>query len=150
MTDEVLAWFKAFGLTAALEVPIVVIAYGRTRAAPRTAVRVGLALFAQLASHPAVWFVFPRLGMSYIVMVAWAEAWAVLSETAFYALTFGAAAMAARPAPATAGEKRDPDASTARPTDAIETAVRAFSIALLANGVSFTAGLLLRELTGWV
>ena len=134
---EVIAWIKAFALTALLEIPAVVICYRRATSA-RAPTRVALAAFAQLASHPVVWFVFPRLGMSYIEMVAWAEAWAVLSETAFYAVTFGALA----PRPAGDG----PEATTWLRT----TWLRAFSVALFANGLSFTMGLAIRALTGWV
>lgn len=77
--------------------------------------------FANVASHPAVWFIIPSLHISYPTMVLIAESWAVLSETAFYALTIPRIGMA-----------------------------RAFGVALVANGLSFGLGLLVRALTGLV
>jgi hypothetical protein len=114
----VVAWFKAFLFTAALEVPFVVWAY--RRAAPRmpTPRRAVVAFFAQLASHPLVWFVIPTVTTSYRNTVLVAESWAVLSETALYAAILGGGTG------------------------------RAFGVALVANMGSFALGLLLRETTG--
>jgi hypothetical protein len=114
----VVAWFKAFLFTAALEVPFVVWAYRNVAPrvpAPRRSV---VALFAQLASHPLVWFVIPTLTTSYRATLVVAESWAVLSETVLYAAILG-------------GGTR-----------------RAFAVALLANMLSFGLGLLLRATTG--
>ena len=114
----VVAWFKAFLFTAALEVPFVVWAYRRVSPrmpAPRRAV---VAFFAQLASHPLVWFVIPTMTASYRSTLIVAESWAVLSETALYAAILGGGSG------------------------------RAFAVALLANMGSFGLGLLLRETTG--
>jgi hypothetical protein len=44
--------------------------------------------FANLATHPAVWFIFPRLGLADAVAVPIEEAWAFGLEAAFYALAF--------------------------------------------------------------
>lgn len=132
VSSEVVDWSKAFALTVGLEVPIVIASYGRFRPAASAPARAVLAFFAQLASHPAVWFVFPRLGMSWLTMVVCAEVWAVLSETIFYALTLGgvSALPSGLGSPAAWG--------------------RAFAISFLANAVSFISGLVVRELTGWV
>jgi hypothetical protein len=35
-------------------------------------------------THPAVWFIFPELGLPYGVMLAVAETWAVVAEAAVY------------------------------------------------------------------
>ena len=113
-----IAWSKAFALTVLIQLPIVFLCL--ESALPPKGRRLGIALFAQLASHPAVWFVFPRLGLTYWLMVAFAEAWAVLSETAFYALL--------------------------APTSVR----RAVLVALAANTASFGIGLIVRALTGWV
>jgi hypothetical protein len=55
-------------------------------AEPRLYRRVALVLFANVASHPAVWFIFPELGLPCIPVLVLAEAWAVLSEALFYRL----------------------------------------------------------------
>jgi hypothetical protein len=112
-------WFKAFLLTVLVEVPI---ATALLRPAePRRARRVALVLFANVASHPAVWFIFPELGLPHLPTLVLAEAWALLSEALFYRLVF---------------EKTD--------------AVEAVGIAAVANGASFAIGLLVHAATGWV
>jgi hypothetical protein len=115
----VLLWLKAFLLTVLVEAPIA--AALLRRAEPRFARRVALVIFANVASHPAVWFIFPALGMPYTPMLVLAEAWAVLSEALFYRLVF---------------EKTD--------------AAEAFGISALANGASFGIGLLVHATVGWV
>lgn len=115
----VLAWLKAFSLTALVELPIVSALL--REAEPRLYRRLALVLFANLASHPAVWFIFPALGLPYGAMLLIAEAWAVLSEAALYRLVF---------------EKTG--------------AVEALGISALANGASLGIGLLVRAATGWV
>jgi hypothetical protein len=77
----VLQWLAAFALTVAIEVPIASVLLRGPRGR-----RVVLALVAQCASHPAVWFIFPELPVRYRVMLILAESWAVLSESAIYAL----------------------------------------------------------------
>jgi hypothetical protein len=110
--DFVLRWLVAFGVTVAVEVPIVTLLLPRA-GRPRGR-RVALALVAQAASHPAVWFVFPELPLRYAALIALAESWAVLSEAAIYrALGDGV------------GWRR------------------AFGVSLLANGASYLVSLLL-------
>jgi hypothetical protein len=107
------AWFVAFLVTVAVEAPIVV-ALTRDLAA-RAPRRFLLAVFAQLATHPLVWFVFPRLvGLTGRSSLLLSELWAWLGEAAFYATVFS-------------------DLSPAR----------ALGVSALANGASIAAGLLL-------
>ncbi len=110
------AWLVAFLITVAVEAPIVV---GLTRRlAARAPRRFALAVFAQLATHPLVWFVFPRLvGLKGRTSLLLSELWAWLAEAAFYALVF-------------------PDLP----------ARRALGISALANGASLAAGVLLAGL----
>jgi len=79
-------WFLAFLLTVAIEVPIVL---GLTRESRvPLAKRAALAFFAQLMTHPAVWFVFPALpwGSPQVTFVS-SELFAWIAEAAFYAIT---------------------------------------------------------------
>ena len=115
----VAAWAKAFALTVAIELPIAT--WLLARAEPDLRRRLGLVFFANLASHPAVWFVFPALFPSYPAMIVAAESWALLSEAVFFALAFPAAPWR-----------------------------RALGASAVANAASFSAGLILRALTGWV
>lgn len=117
--SPVMLWFRAFSLTVLVEAPIA--AALLKPAEPRLHRRAALVLFANLASHPAVWFIFPELGLSYAPTLVLAEAWAVLSEALLYRLVF-------------------------EETGAVE----AFGISALANGASLGIGLLLRAATGWV
>src|SRR4051812_43739523 len=112
-------WFKAFLITLLLEAPIAAALFRAVE--PRTLRRLGLVFFANLASHPAVWFVFPNLGLSYYPALLLAELWAVLVEALFYRLVF---------------EEAD--------------GLQVLGVSALANGASFGAGLLLRAMTGWV
>ena len=77
------AWLFAFLATVAVEVPVVV---ALTRGHPTPAWRRALiAIFAQLVTHPLVWFVFPRLvGLTGRSSLALSELWAWLAEAAFY------------------------------------------------------------------
>jgi hypothetical protein len=110
---EVADWLRAFALTCVVELAIAV---PMLRAAePRIARRVVLVLFANLATHPAVWFVIPALGLAYTPTVAIAEAWALGLEAVFYAFAFQ-----------TLGGRR------------------ALQISLVANLASFLAGMVLR------
>jgi hypothetical protein len=77
------AWFRAFLLTLAVEVPIVALLLRRFEPSwPRLLV---LIVFANLATHPAVWFVFTQLFLigtpGYVVA---AEGWAVGAEAVLY------------------------------------------------------------------
>jgi hypothetical protein len=79
------AWLIAFLLTVAVEAPIVLLL---TRASEvRAARRFALVVFAQLATHPLVWFLFPELvAVTGRATAALSEAWAWFGEAAFYAL----------------------------------------------------------------
>ncbi|MBI5517003.1 MAG: hypothetical protein HY909_24690 [Deltaproteobacteria bacterium] len=87
VVDEYVAsWFRAFLWTTALEVPVAAwLLRDGDAALPRRVARVSLA---SVLTHPAVWFVFPFLGLSYRAQVAASELWAVLAELVFYRLMF--------------------------------------------------------------
>ncbi len=78
-------WLPAFVLTLAVEIPIVLLLLrGVEPDLPRMAV---LVAFANLATHPSVWFVFTQLFLAGTVeYVIAAEGWAVAIEGLFYAL----------------------------------------------------------------
>ena len=79
-------WFKAFVLTVAIEVPLVVALTASGEQPFRK--RVGIAVLAQVVTHPLVWFLFPFLpGMSRFTTLTLSELWAWLGEAALYALT---------------------------------------------------------------
>jgi hypothetical protein len=81
------AWLVAFLLTYAVEAPIVLALTRGTEAG--LARRAALVLFAQLATHPLVWFVFPYIvGLRGGTAMLLSELWAWLAEAAFYALAF--------------------------------------------------------------
>jgi hypothetical protein len=76
-------WFRAFLLTLLVEAPIAALMLRRwERSRPRL---VALVVFANLASHPAVWFIFTQLfligTLEYVVA---AEGWAVGCEALVY------------------------------------------------------------------
>lgn len=112
-------WLRAFALTLAVESAIAVPLL--RPAEPRVGRRIGAVALANLATHPAVWFIFPALGLSYGMTVGIAEAWAVAIEIAAYVLLF-------------------PQAPRARLA----------GIALVANGASWAAGIAVRALGGWI
>lgn len=105
-------WAVAFSLTAVVELPVVVFVLGSS--VPKVERRIAGGFFAQLASHPAVWFIFPLLPMSYLKTTLASETWAVLSEASLYSLLL--------PVPLR----------------------RALACSLVANVASFGVGLLLR------
>ena len=76
-------WFTAFVLTLAIEIPIA--AFLLRRAEPDRLRLVVLIVFANLATHPAVWYVFTQLflvgTLEYTLAV---EAWAIGAEVVFY------------------------------------------------------------------
>jgi hypothetical protein len=80
-------WFRAFLLTLAVELPIAAVLLRRYEPAwPRLIV---LLVFANLASHPAVWFIFTQwflVGTWTYVLAA--EGWAVGAEALFYWAAF--------------------------------------------------------------
>lgn len=75
-------WPVGFGLTLALELPIVL---GLLRSAPSFRRRLAVAIFANLATHPLVWFFFPQLPLPYRTIVTLSELWAWGAETVIYA-----------------------------------------------------------------
>jgi hypothetical protein len=102
------AWSHAFALTCLVELAVAVPLIGRSESALR---RTGAVLFAQLASHPAVWFVFPALHLRRLHYAVGAELWAVAIELVIYRLVFARLSW-----------------------------LRAFAISALANGASFAVG----------
>jgi hypothetical protein len=109
-------WFAAFLLTLVVEVPVVlVLVWGVVPDRPRL---VALVVFANLASHPAVWFVFTQLFLvGTLEYLAAAEAWAVGVEALFYMVTV---------------QRLGPR--------------RALGVALSANAASFAVGWLLQDI----
>jgi hypothetical protein len=103
-------WFAAFFLTLAIEVPIA--AYLLRQAEPDRVRRVLLVVFANLATHPIVWYVWTQV----FLVGTWeyagvAETWAVAAEALFYWAAFRGVG-----------------------------ARRALTVALVANAASFVAG----------
>ncbi len=115
MYFPVSGWFAAFVLTLSIEVPIVV--FVLRRAEPNL-VRLGvLVVFANLATHPAVWYVFSQLFLvGTLEYTLAAETWAIAVESVFYAVTIRG--LSAR---------------------------RAMAVAFAANAGSFLAGRLIGE-----
>lgn len=80
-------WFRAFLLTLAVEVPLAVLLLRRWE--PSRPRLLALVVFANLASHPAVWFVFAQflmVGTPEYVLVA--EGWAIACEAVFFWAAF--------------------------------------------------------------
>jgi hypothetical protein len=113
------AWLRAFLATLILETPVVV---WLTRDSPMpTWRRTAIALFANLATHPIVWFVIPPTGLTGMFGLVVAETWAVVIEWWVYFVAFPKMTLG-----------------------------RALGISALANGFSFGVGLVLFQLTGWL
>jgi hypothetical protein len=109
-------WFAAFLLTVAVEIPVA--AYLLRRSEPDRLRLVVLVVFANLATHPIVWYVITQpflVGTWQYVVVA--ETWAIAAESVFYAVTVPAASPR-----------------------------RAVAVAVLANVASFLAGWAVGEL----
>lgn len=109
------AWLRAFAATLILEIPVVVwltrdigMSVGR---------RIGIGVLANLATHPAVWFIIPQFGLGDGGTLAVGESWAVVIETGAYFLTFNVSVL------------------------------RALGISALANGCSYAIGLVLYHYT---
>jgi len=78
------SWLVAFVLTCALELPVVLLATWGREAKPRRVI--GVALFAQLLTHPLVWFAFPALPLLSHEGRFWlSELFAWVAEAALYA-----------------------------------------------------------------
>lgn len=77
------AWAKAFLVTLGVEG---LVALGLLDNRVSLLRRLGFVLFAQLATHPLVWFVLPEIASSRLQFLLLAESWAVLGEVLFYRL----------------------------------------------------------------
>lgn len=79
-------WLTAFALTVVVEVPLVLYLLRRSPVEP---VRLAaLVVYANLATHPIVWFVLSQLLLvGTIPYVVAAEAWAIAVEGVFYRVT---------------------------------------------------------------
>lgn len=111
----VLAWARAFAVTTLVELLVATPLLANVEA--RRWRRAAVVVFAQIASHPAVWFILPELGMQRSTYLVVAEGWAVVCELLLYRVVF-------------------PDLRWSR----------AFGVSALANGASFAAGLVLQHL----
>ncbi len=81
-------WFEAFLLTLFIECPLLLWLLRTPDVRwPRL---LGLSFFANLVTHPAVWFVFPALGLGYWRSVTLAELWAWGGEALFWTLVLPA------------------------------------------------------------
>jgi hypothetical protein len=79
-------WVAAFVLTLASELPIA--AWLLRRAEPDLARRIVLIVFANLVTHPAVWYVFSQwFVVGTLAYTLAAEGWAVAAEAVFYLVT---------------------------------------------------------------
>ncbi len=109
-------WFAAFLLTIAIEIPIA--GYFLRRVEPDRRRLAILIVFANLATHPIVWYVVTQLFLvgtpEYLLA---AESWAIAVEAAFYAVAF---------------RGLDPR--------------RAIAVAVVANAASFIAGSIVGDL----
>jgi hypothetical protein len=116
MYFPVSGWFAAFILTLAVEAPLV--AFLLRRAEPDL-VRLGvLIVFANLATHPVVWYVISQLllvGTPGYTLVA--ETWAIAAEAVFYGTAIRGLSMR-----------------------------RSIAVAVAANATSFVVGQLVGEL----
>jgi hypothetical protein len=84
-------WFRAFVWTLLLEQAVAGLVL--RRAIPQTSRRVSVIAVANVASHPAVWLIFPELGASlgwpYLSTLLLSEAWAFGLEAWIYWLFLG-------------------------------------------------------------
>ncbi len=86
---DVAAWLIAFALTASSEMAVV--GWLGRRLEPCLARRLALSVYANLATHPVVWFVVPTLIPHWATATLVSEIWAWVAEAAFYRLTLRAA-----------------------------------------------------------
>ena len=77
-------WLIAFAITVLSELVIAVPLLGTSTRARRVAA----VCFAQLATHPSVWFIWPLLGLSRPLFLLWAEGFAFVVEALIYRLCF--------------------------------------------------------------
>ena len=83
------SWLVGFGLTLALELPFVFWLFRHVE--PKWQRRLTAAFFANLSTHPLVWFVFAAVPVNYAARVSVSELWAVVIEGWFYATFIPAA-----------------------------------------------------------
>ena len=86
MIDLILLWFEAFLLTLVLELPILALLLRKEEQS--RARLVALAFFANLSSHPLVWFVVPAVVQSPWAAFVTSELLAWLLEAGFFRLVF--------------------------------------------------------------
>ncbi|MEI9941660.1 MAG: hypothetical protein WDO69_30970 [Pseudomonadota bacterium] len=79
------AWLSAFALTTASEL---VIAVPLLDAGGSRLRRIAAVCLAQLATHPAVWFIWPLLGLPRPLFLLLAESFALLVEALIYRFSF--------------------------------------------------------------
>ena len=84
MIDLILLWFEAFFLTLVLEIPIIGVLLRKEE--PSRARLVALAFFANLSSHPLVWFVVPAVVHPPLAAFLTSELLAWLLEASFFRL----------------------------------------------------------------
>lgn len=115
MFFPVSAWFAAFVLTIVVETPVAVF---MLRRAESNYLRLGtLILFANLATHLAVWYVITQLLLiGTLVYTLVAEIWAISAEAVFYWAAIRGLSVR-----------------------------RSLAVAVVANGLSFLAGQLIGE-----
>jgi hypothetical protein len=86
-------WFRAFAWTLLIEQAVANVVL--RRALPDRGRRISVIAVANIASHPAVWLVFPELcsGLGLTSAVCWvvSEVWALVLETWIYWLFLGGA-----------------------------------------------------------
>lgn len=82
--DLVLAWARAFAVTLAVELAVATPLLARNL--PSIGRRLALVTFAQLSTHPVVWFVLPALHLPRGAFLATAEFWACAGEALLYAV----------------------------------------------------------------
>lgn len=86
--NPALDWLRTFGVTLLVECPLILWFFRREQ--PQRGRLLLCAVFATLATHPVVWFVFPHLPLRYVPMVELSELWAFLAEAVFYWLVLRA------------------------------------------------------------
>ena len=80
-------WLRAFILTVLVEVPVAT--YLLRRADPQPWRTAALVFFANLASHPLVWYVWTQVFLfDSTPFVVVAETWAIALEAVFYFIAF--------------------------------------------------------------
>ncbi len=82
-------WLRGFALTLLVETPIALPLLARVE--PSRVRRALAVLLVNLATHPLVWFFFPRLGWEWSHSVFASEVWAFTFEILAYKIVFAAA-----------------------------------------------------------